>query len=568
MRRSEQWVEHTHEVLTGFQRLMAHVKNLQLGRQIYAFTGDSANLAPYLTSGPRIDSDMVDLRTLTHDNLEQRGRIAILDTLVSRYLQLTPLHAMPRIDQVASAAVARSGLQEMTAIRRIIRSAVLDERALLVYRARQQEFDVWASLLIMAVGFVAAVTLVGWSNTRLLHTLHAHEHAENEAVRAREQAEGANRSKSDFLARMSHELRTPLNSVIGFANVLLKNRDGHLTQSDLTYLDRIQANGRHLLSLINQILDLSKIEAGRVEVVVESVDLSALIHEIVAQFEPQARERSVDVLAVVPDRLQPVYTDPEKLRQILINLVGNALKFTEHGTVGVIVTAKQGVVGNIAVRDTGIGIPPERLSAVFDAFEQAEATTTRRFGGTGLGLSISRSLAQLMGLELTVESTLGEGTTFTLLFPSRAATLTPSRGTALRRTNPYPTNADMDALRDRLVLVIDDDPDSRVLMAQYLEDIGCRVIAATNGEQGLRMANGFSPDAIILDLRMPGIDGWEVLRRLQADPGLQRTPTIVVSVVARESQEEVLGAVALIDKPCTRDELAAALGRVLQGKAA
>jgi signal transduction histidine kinase/CheY-like chemotaxis protein len=465
-------------------------------------------------------------------------------------------------------AVHDSSLQAVTAIRRVIKNAAAEERVLLAARARQQEFDTWASLLIMAVGFIAAVTLVAWSNSSLLYALRAHEHAENEAIRAREQAEAASHSKSDFLARMSHELRTPLNSVIGFANVLLKNRDGRLAQSDITYLDRIQANGRHLLSLINQILDLSKIEAGRVELEIRPVNVGVLIHEIVAHFEPQARERLVDVLAVVPDRLQLVNTDAEKLRQILINLIGNALKFTERGTVAVIVTAKQGVVGSIAVRDTGIGIPPDRLSAVFDAFEQAETTTARRFGGTGLGLSISRSLAQLMGLELTVESILGEGTTFTLLFPSRAATLTPSRGAMLPRPDAHPTGADMDALRDRLVLVIDDDPDSRMLMAQYLEDLGCRVIAATNGEQGLRMANGFSPDAIILDLRMPGIDGWEVLRRLQADPALQTTPTIVVSVVARESREEVVGAVGLIDKPCTRDELAAGLGRVLQGKAA
>lgn len=573
MRRSAHWVEHTHEVLTGFERLLAHVKNLQIGRQMYALSGDSVRLNRYLQSGPRIDSDLVVLRVLTRDNPTQTRRIELLTGVITRDLRpLAPLPAVRAHSGTPFLAIPDSSLQAVTAIRAIIRDAVLEEQGLLRQRARQQEFDIWATFLIMAIGFVAAMTLVGWSNAQMLKTIRAHERAENEAVRALEQAEAANRSKSDFLARMSHELRTPLNSVIGFANVLLKNRGGHLVQSDLTYLDRIQANGQHLLSLINQILDLAKIESGRIDLMIEAVDVGTLVKEIVAQFETLANERSVEIRAVVPERLQPVHTDAEKLRQILINLVGNALKFTEMGSVSVVVTAKQGIVGNIAVCDTGIGIPADRLGAVFEAFEQAETTTSRRFGGTGLGLSISHSLAQLMGLELTVESKVGVGTTFTLLFPSKAATLTPSRGGALYRTDTHPTtthptSADVAALRDRLVLVIDDDPDSRVLMAQYLEDIGCRVIAATNGEQGLRMANNFTPDAILLDLRMPGIDGWEVLRRLRADPGLQETPTIVVSVIARESREEAVGAVALIDKPCTKDELAAALATVLKGQA-
>lgn len=568
MWRSGQRVEHTYTVLNGFERLMEHVKNLQLGRQMYALTGDSTNLNPYLSSAVHIDSDLVQLRTLTRDNSNQQARLTLLSQLIQRELRPSEPLPTPRTARMNAAfgTIPDSSLRAMTTLRHVIRDAVQQERFLLGQRARQQAFDIWATALIMVVGFVAAVTLVAWSNAKLLKTIRAHEQAENEAIRAREQAEAANHSKSDFLARMSHELRTPLNSVIGFANVLLKNRDGRLTSSDVTYLNRIQANGRHLLSLINQILDLSKIEAGRVELTIEAIDVGTLISEIVSQFETQANERSVDIIAVVPDRLHPVNADIEKLRQILINLIGNALKFTESGTVAVIVTSKQGIVGNIAVRDTGIGIPAERLGAVFEAFEQADNTTARKFGGTGLGLSISRSLAQLMGLELTVESTVGVGTTFTVLFPSKAATITPTRGTTLRRTDSYPTNADIMALQDRLVLVIDDDPDSRMLMAQYLEDIGCRVIAATNGEQGLRMANSFAPDAIILDLRMPGIDGWEVLRRLQADPGLQRTPTIVVSVIARESRGDVVGAVGLIDKPCTREELAVALGQVLREK--
>ena len=331
--------------------------------------------------------------------------------------------------------------------------------------------------------------------------------------------------------------------------------------------------------MINQILDLSKIEAGRVEVHLEAVEIATLVQDVASQFEPQARERDLTVTAVLPEDLALVKTDPEKLRQILINLVGNALKFTERGSVTLAVTAQRdGAIDTIEVRDTGIGIPSDRLGAVFEPFEQAEESTTRRFGGTGLGLSISRSLARLLGLELSVDSVLGEGTVFTLLFPTEPALLTPVANVTDDGDDSVSCQSGEVTLRDRLILVIDDDPDARTLMAQFLDDSGCCVIAATNGEQGLRMANTFSPDAIILDLRMPGIDGWEVLRRLQSDPALQRTPTVVVSVVAHEartggtqydsvhSHNDTIGAMVLIEKPCTREDLSNALVHVLQGE--
>ncbi len=238
----------------------------------------------------------------------------------------------------------------------------------------------------------------------------------NEAdIRTRE-AISANRAKSEFLARMSHELRTPLNAVIGFANVLLRNKEGTFRERDLTFLDRIQKAGVHLLGLINGLLDLAKIESGKLEVEAAPTDVRALIEEIVAQFEVQAQAKGVELVLVCPrDPMKPVTTDRAKLAQVLLNLVGNALKFTSHGRVIVEVrVGEQGMPESISVADSGIGVPPQRLGAIFEAFEQADRTTEAIYGGTGLGLPISRALCEMLGYRLDVQSTVGVGSTFTV----------------------------------------------------------------------------------------------------------------------------------------------------------
>ena len=235
-------------------------------------------------------------------------------------------------------------------------------------------------------------------------------------VAAKNGAEAANRAKSDFLARMSHELRTPLNSVIGFTNVLKRNRTRRLEPDELTYLDRIGANGRHLLSLINEVLDLSKIEAGHETVEIVEAQIAAMVTDTVAELDVRATDAGVRLHVELPASLGATATDPAKLKQVLINLVGNALKFTpEGGWVTVRVVAIGGRPARIEVQDSGIGIPEDRLAAIFEAFEQADADTSRRFGGTGLGLAISRKLCTLMRHELLVRSTVGQGSVFTIV---------------------------------------------------------------------------------------------------------------------------------------------------------
>ena len=239
--------------------------------------------------------------------------------------------------------------------------------------------------------------------------------AEEVILRAKAAAEEASRSKSEFLASMSHELRTPLNSVIGFTKVLLRNKAGNLGPTDVTYLERISANGEHLLALINNILDLSKVEAGMLQVEMADTEIPRLVQETVAQLEGRVTGTAVELRAELPDAAVPIATDAHRLRQVLINLIGNALKFTDEGEVVVRVEGDEsGVPRRIRVTDTGIGIPADRLGVIFEAFEQADRSTTRRYGGTGLGLSISRGICQQLGYDLTVESEPGVGSTFTI----------------------------------------------------------------------------------------------------------------------------------------------------------
>jgi PAS domain S-box-containing protein len=383
--------------------------------------------------------------------------------------------------------------------------------------------------------------------------------AELELIVARDAAEAASRAKSDFLARMSHELRTPLNSIIGFANVLRKNKQGTMTEEEVSYLHRIATNGLHLLGLINDILDLSKIEAGRMTLELSTVMLDTLVRETIAELEGQIGERPVELRAEIPDEIRSMETDAARMKQVLINLIGNALKFTESGEVVVRIDVDDDSVPRLlSVRDTGIGIPQHRLDAIFNVFEQAESMIARRFGGTGLGLAISRSLCELMGHRLTVSSVEGQGTTMAIQLgdPPRSSRRTTPLGMPAIPAVASPTQRSRagDA-GPPIILIVDDDPDARLLLGQLIEDVGCRVVQASTGVEGLRLARELLPAMIFLDLRLPKISGFDVFRILQADEALKRTPVVIASVVGSESRSVLTGAAAVLDKPLSRDQV-------------
>ncbi|MEO5817916.1 MAG: two-component regulator propeller domain-containing protein [Gemmatimonadaceae bacterium] len=377
--------------------------------------------------------------------------------------------------------------------------------------------------------------------------------AELDLITARDAAQEASRAKSDFLARMSHELRTPLNSIIGFSNVLLRKRRLSFKEDEVTYLGRISASGRHLLGLINDILDLSKIEAGRMTIELSTVTLDTLVSETIDAFETQARERAVTLRAELPAELCSLETDAVRLKQVLINLLGNALKFTERGEVVVAIEAdRDGRPLTLSVCDTGIGIPADRLAAIFSVFEQADSTTTRRFGGTGLGLAISRSLCELMGHGLEVKSTEGVGTTMTVSFGSPTSAwhrLTPLSSSIIPS---YDTALDSEAPS---VLVVDDESDARLLLGHLLDDAGCKVLYAAGGVEALRMARALRPAMVFLDLAMPSISGLDLFRLLRADDVLKDTPIVIVSVNGNDSRSSLEGAAAILDKPITREQV-------------
>ena len=366
----------------------------------------------------------------------------------------------------------------------------------------------------------------------------------SEVQEARAAAEQANRAKSAFLANMSHELRTPLNAIIGFTRIVRRKAEGALPEKQTENLDKVLTSAEHLLGLINTVLDIAKIEAGRMEVQVATFDIATLAEQCVHLSMPLLKPGVLLEQRIVPD-IDPIYSDQEKIKQIILNLLSNAAKFTHQGRVTLAV-GQEGANLRIDVIDSGIGISPEALQRIFEEFQQADTSTTRKYGGTGLGLSISRNLARLLGGELTARSQPGEGSTFTLLLPMQYG-----RQTAITaRSAPVPERKIAAAkTAKKLVLVIDDDPDAVYLLQENLNQSEFDLIGARNGHEGMALARDRQPQAILLDILMPETDGWQILHDLKANPATAHIPVILLTIVDKKALGYRLGASAYLVKP-------------------
>jgi CheY-like chemotaxis protein/signal transduction histidine kinase/HAMP domain-containing protein len=418
--------------------------------------------------------------------------------------------------------------------------------------------------------------------------------------------------KSEFLANMSHELRTPLNSLLILAKLLADNRDGNLTDKQIEYAKTIYASGGDLLSFINEILDLSKVEAGKMQVEPRDLGLNDIVEFVERSFRPIAEEKHLEFTSSIEaEALASIYTDPQRLQQVLKNLLANAFKFTDRGGAQLRIFEPQrrgpGAIRfeneallrarhviAFSVIDTGIGIPKDKQKLIFEAFQQADGSTARKYGGTGLGLSISREITRLLGGEIRVESRPGVGSTFTLYLPDTyrppepqlagsddesapgaTAELAPPPMVAGQTSQPLapadptvtrPIDDDRESIRegDRVLLIIEDDVKFARIMLQMAREKGWKAVVATRGDTGLAMANDLLPDAITLDIQLPVMDGWSVLSRLKRNPRTRHIPVHVISVSDRHPRGLSMGAFSFLEKPVSRDALDGALTHISQ----
>ncbi len=400
---------------------------------------------------------------------------------------------------------------------------------------------------------------------------------------AREKANAANQTKSQFLANMSHELRTPLNAIIGLTEMLKEDAADDGLDDFEEPLDRVFNAGKHLLTLINDVLDLSKIEAGRIELFNETFELKPIMDEVVLTSKPLASKNNNELILNFDNKIDLVTADQTRIKQVILNLISNACKFTENGKVTLEVKRKNrtyfrngkkissGDLIIINVSDTGIGMTEEQMGRLFNSFVQADSSTTRKYGGTGLGLTISKQLAILMGGDVVVRSELGKGTTFTASFLADYVSATDNVKKNKIKEGPLIENVvsieNQNSNKNaKTVLIIDDDPTVSELMKRHLLKEKYNVVVAPNGKDGVKLAREITPDVITLDILMPEMDGWSVLRTLKADPKVSNIPVIMASILDEKNKGFSLGAADFLSKPVQKDYLMKAIRNLIGDK--
>jgi len=470
--------------------------------------------------------------------------IRLGETAIGRAVEQRMLIQVPDIQSDPSAVldvIVRAGFRALLSVPLLGADRIVG--ALVVRRREPGEF---AKNTIELLQTFAAQSVLAIQNARLFHEIEE---------KGRELAE-ASQHKSQFLANMSHELRTPLNAIIGVSEML--REDAEAAKQDTEPLDRVLGAGRHLLALINDILDLSKVEAGRMELNLDTFALTPLIDEVVKTIEPLAAKNGNHVAVHCDASIGMMHADQMRLRQALLNLMSNANKFTEKGKITIAAHQEQENVRDwvtLSAADTGIGMTAEQMGKLFQEFSQASSRTASKYGGTGLGLAISRHFCRMMGGDITVESEPGKGSTFTIRLPrivQIAETSVPEGPTAARVKPVHPVAQDAE---EPLILVVDDDLTARELVQRHLERAGFAVVTARGGQEALRLVRELRPAAVTLDIVMPDLDGWTVLAAIKGDPALASTPVILMSIVDQKNRGYALGAADYLVKPVDRTKL-------------
>jgi signal transduction histidine kinase/DNA-binding response OmpR family regulator len=600
---ASEWVNHSAEVRRVVNRAIAALNQMESGQRGFLLAEEPAFKAPFDEGRTLLEQQLDALGRLVADSPAQTARVnearaqhSAWEVAASQEMALRQAHD-PAFQTVFRAG---RGAKLLAATRDALDALREDEMRLQAERQATEDRETRAAGAIGGAAFLLAAGFFGLFSRRQFGQLEAafqenlemvqaqgeelqaqneeltaqteELQAQSEEIQAQSEellqqneelaamstrAEAANRMKSEFLANMSHELRTPLNSIIGYTELVVLNPKVELPDRARDNLHVVLRNGKHLLALINDILDLSKIEAGKATVYAQPVELPLLLASVKGVTEPMAREKGLELEIDVPPGLDGVVSDETKLRQIVLNLVGNAVKFTRAGKVTVQARPAGPEALEIRVVDTGIGIAPEHQGLVFEEFRQVDGSTTRESGGTGLGLAISRKLATLLGGSLELErSAADQGSTFVLHLPRLAPGVVLPPAPALPEVPVASAEGDQ-----RQVVVIDDDPEVLHLVAEKLRDTAYAVVPASSGESGLDLARRLKPYAITLDVMMPYMDGWSVLRALKEDPETRNIPVLILSFLENKLMGFSLGASAYLTKPVDRDRLLESLDR-------
>jgi signal transduction histidine kinase/DNA-binding response OmpR family regulator len=531
----------TDRTLTHLDAVLSSIKDAETGQRGYLLTGGELYLATYRQGLDQIPVNLRNLDDLVSQHPEMGARVSELRTLglkkadeLQRAVNLRRAgHTQEALDEVRT----DRGKEYMDRIR-VICAGLTDElRGQHASRTSEASELTARAMLLSALASCALFLLL------LLATVNLN--------KQKQAAEAANHAKSAFLANMSHELRTPLNAIIGYSEMMMEDAEESGVTGVVPDAEKIRAAGKHLLDLINAVLDLSKIEAGKMELYLETFSIEGLVRETVEIIEPQTVKNGNKLIVDVEPGLSSMRADQTKVKQSLSNLMSNASKFTSNGQINLTVRRMPNDMVAFEVKDTGLGMTEDQITRIFLPFTQADTSTSRKFGGTGLGLVISRRFAQLMGGEITVASVPERGSTFTLLLPQNVA--------------GAPTGEVVTGRSERndagVVLAIDDDPAVHELLKRSLSRHGLRVVSARSGEEGMRMARKLRPQVITLDVMMPGMDGWAVLSNLKSDPELANIPVVMLTIADSKNLGYALGAADYLTKPIDRERLAAVLLR-------